>query len=99
MRENANPGAPWRGADDDQSDKYQAALAVCRANALPVAIAINTHGAGGEPFWQTLQAELDRNDRSWEPAVHAETHPCSVAAYTVRGYRSVAEHAQVVRQP
>jgi hypothetical protein len=88
FRENANPGAPWRGADDDRSDKYQAALAVCRSHALPVAIAINTHGAGGEPFWQTLQAELDRNDGSWEPAVHAETHPCSVAAYAVRGYRS-----------
>jgi hypothetical protein len=75
FRETANPGAPWRGADDDRSDKYQAALAVCRSHALPVAIAINTHGAGGEPFWQTLQAELDRNDGSWEPAVHAETHP------------------------
>lgn len=88
FRQSANPGAPWKGADDDQSDNYQAALAVCRANGLPVSIAINTHGAGGEPFWQAMQAELDRGDRSWEPAVHAQTHPCSAAAYAVRGYRS-----------
>lgn len=88
FRQNANPGAPWKGADDDQSDKYQAALAVCRANDLPVSIAINTHGAGSDSFWQTLQAELDRGDRSWEPAVHAETHPCRATEYLVRGYRS-----------
>lgn len=88
LRPTANRGAPWKGAADDQSDKYQAALAVCRSYDLPVSIAINTHGAGEEPFWRTLQAELDRNDRSWEPAVHAETHPCKAAAYMVRGYRS-----------
>jgi hypothetical protein len=88
FRPDAHPGAPWRGVDDDRSDNYQAALAVCRANGLPVSIAINTHGAGAEPFWQTLQTELDRGDRSWEPAVHAETHPCKAAAYAVRGYRS-----------
>ena len=87
-RAEAQPGASWRGSDDDQSDKYQAALAVCRSFGLPVSIAINTRGAGGEAFWQTLQTELDRGDHSWEPAVHAETHPCSVAAYAVRGYRS-----------
>ena len=29
-----NPGAPWKGADDDQSDNYQAALAVCRSHRL-----------------------------------------------------------------
>ena len=63
-------------------------MAVCRANDLPVSIAINTHGAGGDSFWQTLQAELDRGDRSWEPAVHAETHPCRATDYLVRGYRS-----------
>jgi len=87
-RATAHPGAPWRGADDDRSDKYQAALAVCRSKGLPVAIAVNIHGDGGESFWKTLQAELDRGDRSWEPAVHAETHPCSAAAYADRGYRS-----------
>lgn len=88
FREGAHPGASWRGADDDRSDNYQAALAVCRSYGLPVSIAINTRGAGEEPFWQALQAELDRGDRSWEPAVHAETHPCSAAAYAVRGYKS-----------
>jgi hypothetical protein len=88
FRAGAHPGAPWNGADDDRSDNYQAALAVCRSYDLPVSIAINTRGAGGEPFWQTLQAELDRGDRSWEPAVHAETHPCSATAYAIRGYRS-----------
>ena len=87
-RVGAHPGATWQGADDDRSDNYQAALAVCRANGLPVSIAINTRCAGGEPFWQTLQTELDRHDRSWEPAVHAQTHPCNVAAYAVRGYSS-----------
>jgi len=88
FRATANPGAPWQGAEDDRSDKSQAALAVCRSQGLPVSIAINTRSAGAESFWQTLQAELDRGDRSWEPAVHAETHPCSAAAYAVRGYRS-----------
>jgi hypothetical protein len=88
FRAGAHPGAPWKGAEDDQSDNYQAALAVCRSNGLPVSIAINTQSAGGEPLWKTLQTELDRGDRSWEPAVHAETHPCSVQAYSIRGYRS-----------
>ncbi len=87
LREKTNPGSPWKGADDDQSDAYQAALAVCRSFNLPVSIAINTRGAGGDAFWQTLQTELDRNDFSWEPAVHAQTHPCKAAAYQVRGYR------------
>ena len=88
FRAGAHPGAFWKGADHDQSDNYQAALAVCRSHDLPVSIAINTRGAGGGSFWQTLQAELDRGDQSWEPAVHAETHPCSASAYSVRGYRS-----------
>ena len=87
-RANTHPGAPWKGADDDQSDKYQAALAVCRSFALPVSIAINTRGAGGDAFWQTLQDELDRDDHSWEPAVHAQTHPCKASAYQVRGYQN-----------
>ena len=94
FRERAHPGSPWNGADDDRSDNYQAALAVCRSYDIPVSIAINTQGAGGEPFWQTLQAELDRGDRSWEPAVHAETHPCNAAAYAVRGY-----HSEIARLP
>ncbi len=88
FREGAHPGAPWNGAYDDRSDNYQAALGVCRSYDIPVSIAINTQGAGGESFWQTLQTELDRGDRSWEPAVHAETHPCTAAAYAVRGYHS-----------
>ncbi|MDY0169084.1 MAG: hypothetical protein RBS80_21255 [Thermoguttaceae bacterium] len=88
FRAKTNPGAPWKGADDDQSDNYQAALAVCRSYDLPVSIAINTRGAGGDAFWETLQAELDRGDRSWEPAVHAQTHPCKASAYLVRGYRN-----------
>lgn len=88
FRKTANPGAPWSGADDDRSDNYQAALAVCRSYGLPVSIAINTRSAGGESFWHTLQAELDRGDRSWEPAVHAETHPNNAADYAVRGYHS-----------
>ena len=33
-------------------------------------------------------AELDQRDQSWEPAVHASTHPCSAAAYAVKGYRA-----------
>lgn len=87
FRAGAHPGAPWKGADDDQSDNYQAALAVCRSHGLPVSIAINTRGAGGDSFWGALQAELDRGDQSWEPAVHAQTHPCKASAYLIRGYR------------
>lgn len=81
----ANPGASWRGADDDRSDNYQAALRVCRGFHLPVSIAINTAMAGGDAMWAALQAELDVGDFSWEPAVHARTHPGSAAAYEVRG--------------
>jgi hypothetical protein len=44
--------------------------------------------AGGDAQWQAMQAELDRRDQSWEPAVHARTHPCSAAAYAVHGYRA-----------
>jgi len=81
----AHPGAPWQGADDDQSDNYQAALRVCRGFHLPVSIAVNTGMAGGEAFWQAMQAELAGG--GWEPAVHGRTHPCSVSAYSVFGYR------------
>lgn len=88
LRETANPGAPWKGQDNDESDKYQAALAVCRFFGIPVSIAINSCGAGQEAFWQTMQAELDRRDQSWEPAVHAQTHPSRASSYAIRGYRS-----------
>jgi len=82
----AHPGAPWKGPADDESDNYQAALHVCRDFHLPVSIAINSKMLGGEEVWQRMQTELDRRDFSWEPVVHARTHPCSVAAYSVNGY-------------
>lgn len=81
----ANPGATWQGPDSDRSDKYQAALAVCRRFSLPVSIAINTHMAGSNAMWRTMQQELDRGDLSWEPAVHAQTHPGNARAYGLRG--------------
>jgi hypothetical protein len=84
----ANPGASWKGPADDQSDNYQAALHVCRNLGLPVSIAINTGMCGGEALWQTMQEELDRRDQSWEPVVHARTHPCKAEAYAVNGYRN-----------
>lgn len=84
----AHPGAPWKGPADDESDNYQAALHVCRSFRLPVSIAVNTGMLGGEALWQMMQVELDRRDFSWEPAVHARTHPCSAAAYAVLGYKS-----------
>jgi len=84
----SRPGAPWKGAADDQSDKYQAALSICREFRIPVSIAINTGMFGGDALWQNMQAELDRQDYSWEPAVHARTHPCSAKAYSVNGYRA-----------
>lgn len=83
----AHPGAPWKGTTDDASDNYQAALHVCRGFHLPVSIAINSRSAGGEAMWQAMQAELDRRDRGWEPAVHGRTHPNNAAAYRVHGYR------------
>jgi hypothetical protein len=83
----AHPGAPWKGPADDESDNYQAALHVCRSFRLPVSIAVNTGMLGGEAVWETMQAELERRDFSWEPAVHARTHPCSAAAYAVHGYK------------
>jgi len=83
----AHPGAPWRGPTDDESDNYQAALHVCRGFQLPLSIAINSRSAGGESTWRNVQDELDRGDRSWEPAVHGQTHPKDAAAYKIRGYR------------
>ena len=83
----ANPGATWRGPAHDESDRYQAALHVCRSFRLPVSIAINSRSAGGEAMWRTMQEELDRGDRSWEPAVHGWTHPRDRAGYLVHGYR------------
>ena len=84
----ANPGAPWKGETDDVSDNYQAALHVCRSFHLPLSIAINSRSAGGETMWQRMQEELDREDNSWEPAVHAQTHPRDANQYSARGYEA-----------
>ncbi len=83
----AHPGASWKGPTDDESDNYQAALHVCRSFHLPLSIAINSRMAGGDETWQIMQQELDRGDRSWEPAVHGQTHPKDAATYAVRGIR------------
>lgn len=87
-RATANPGAAWRAANDDQCDNYQAALRVCRGFKLPVSIAINTHMAGSNAMWNTMQQELNRRDFSWEPAVHAQTHPGNAKGYSVRGCKA-----------
>jgi len=87
-RATANPGAAWNAADDDRCDNYQAALRVCRGFHLPVSIAINTHMAGSNTMWNVMQQELDRRDFSWEPAVHAQTHPGNAKAYSVRGCKA-----------
>ncbi len=84
----ANPGAPWKGETDDASDNYQAALHVCRSLHLPLSIAINSRSAGGEAVWQRMQEELDREDNSWEPAVHGQTHPKDANTYSVRRYQA-----------
>jgi hypothetical protein len=84
----ANPGAPWKGETDDASDNYQAALHVCRSFHLPLSIAINSRSAGGETTWQRMQEELDREDNSWEPAVHGQTHPRDANQYSARGYQA-----------
>ncbi len=83
----AHPGAPWKGPTDDESDNYQAALHVCRSFHLPLSIAINSRSAGGDETWRIMQEELDRGDRSWEPAVHGQTHPKDAATYAIRGIR------------
>jgi hypothetical protein len=85
-RADAHPGAPWQGMTDDRSDKYQASIHACREFGLPVSIGVNSRAAGGEAMWARMQEELDRGDRSWEPAVHSRTHPCSAKAYSVGGY-------------
>jgi len=82
----AHPGAPWRGVTDDASDNYQAAVRVCRSFHLPLSVAINSRAAGGDAVWRNMQAELDRGDASWEPAVHGWTHP-KEAGYLVHGYK------------
>jgi len=87
-RPTARPGASWKGPTSDESDKYQAALAVCRSFHLPVSIAVNSGSAGGEAMWRTMQEELDRQDFSWEPAVHARSHPSNAAAYQVQGCKA-----------
>lgn len=84
----AHPGAAWKGETDDESDNYQAALHVCRSFHLPVSIAINSRSAGGETTWQRMQEELDREDKSWEPAVHGQTHPKNSTEYAVHGYKA-----------
>ena len=84
-QQHANPGAAWRGMTDDASDRYQAAVHACRLYRIPVSIAVNSRLAGGDAIWQRMQEELDRGDRSWEPAVHTRTHPCSGKAYAVHG--------------
>lgn len=84
----ANPGGEWKGPADDASDSYQAAVHVCRHFGLPVSVAINSKMYGDEAIWERMQTELDRQDFSWEPAVHGRTHPCSAAAYGVNGYES-----------
>lgn len=87
-RTGAHPGARWLSATDDQSDSYQAALHVCRGFHLPVSIAINTRMAGSSAMWEAMQRELALNDFSWEPAVHAQTHPGSAKGYTKKGYKA-----------
>lgn len=84
----AKPGAAFQGEDNDASDKYQAALHVCRRFHLPVSIAINSRLSGDGAMWQRMREELARKDFSWEPAVHSRSHACSAAAYSVHGYRS-----------
>jgi hypothetical protein len=83
----AKPGAEWCGPADDRSDNYQAALHVCRSFHLPVSIAINTCLTGSNAMWNIMQQELDLKDFSWEPAIHARTHPGSEKAYSVHGYK------------
>lgn len=85
-RESANPGAPWRGMTDDSSDKYQASVHACRAFRLPVSVAVNSRMYGGDAVWERMQEEVDRGDRSWEPAVHTRNHPCGAEAYQEEGY-------------
>lgn len=87
-RTTARPGARFQGEDNDASDKYQAALHVCRRFHLPVSIAINSRLGGDGAMWQRMREELARKDFSWEPAVHSRSHACSAAAYSVHGYRS-----------
>jgi len=84
----ANPGAAWQGPTNDASDKYQAAVHVCRGFHLPLSIAINSHMAGGPAMWQRMQEELHPGELAWEPAIHTRTHPCSVHAYEADGYQA-----------
>jgi hypothetical protein len=71
---------------DDASDKYQASVHACRRYHLPVSVGINSRMQGGDAVWHRMQEELDRGDRSWEPAVHTRRHPCSAKAYCTTGY-------------
>ncbi len=85
-KDTANAGAPWRGMTDDASDKYQASVHACRMFHLPVSVAINSQLYGEQAIWERIQEELDRGDRSWEPAVHTRHHPCSEKGYLAGGY-------------
>jgi len=86
-RQSAHPGAAWKGMTDDASDSYQASVHACRSFHLPVSVAVNSRMHGGEAIWRRMQEELDRGDRSWEPAVHTHHHPCSAKGYRAGGYK------------
>ena len=85
-QQSAHPGAPWKGMTDDASDKYQASVHACRRFHLPVSVGVNSRMHGGKAIWQRMQEELDRGDRSWEPAVHTRHHPCNARGYRAGGY-------------
>jgi hypothetical protein len=82
----SHPGATWQGMTNDASDSYQASIHACRLFNIPESIAINTAMAGGASMWQRMQEELDYGDSSWEPAIHARTHPNSGSEYLSYGY-------------
>lgn len=83
----ANVGAPWQGMTSDASDKFQAALHVCRTHRLPVSIAVVSRLRGGASMWQRMQEELDDPvGPSWEPAAHTRSHACSQKEYRSHGY-------------
>jgi hypothetical protein len=85
----ANPGAPWKGMENDDSDKYQASLHACRMYNIPCSIAINSALAGGPEMWERMREELGYlgfADSSWEPAVHTRTHPWNHELYMTHGY-------------
>jgi hypothetical protein len=85
----ANPGAPWKGMENNESDKYQATLHACRLYDIPCSMGINSALEGGLEMWDRMREELGwlgygRN--SWEPAVHTRTHPWNHDLYMIHGY-------------